>query len=418
MWNWIAPLCAWAMRETWLSNTSGVQLRSLAYRFESGGLAFQNELIPWNAEGLFVDALVHCPPRRNIQPADFALKLESGGGFAAESMRPDDAAGTYRLSFRVPIPHQSLMVQLLHGKWSLGQLTLPVLNQQEFVAGLACRSPVVHVRLGGRYVACQSFVAAQGRGVLASIILNSSSNLTPLLELGLRLEVCNEKGECIGAEAVGLSASHLAGREAVIVASPTIPRKTGVWRLDWLVGKECIRSQDIRTISSPQFLAQLKISDMRFLTESAAGDRRLTTKLPKLTDKDRVGPCFAVFSTIRGTAGLARVRVSALVADAIEPPLLTEAEQLVTDGPTLVLPGTVGAADLEEITGFEVRLGRKNLGTLLLRPAPQAQFDAEGGFEPGDGFTWDGRAEEELNERLSALLDPGRESPSTRMGAG
>ncbi len=414
MWNWTSPLRAWAMRETWLSNTSGVQLRSLAYRFESGGLAFQNETIPWNAEGLFVEAVVHCPPRRNIQPADFALKLEAGGGFAAESMRPDRPPGTYRLSFRVPIPHRSLMVQLFHGKWGLGQLTLPVLSQQEFVAGLACRSPALHVRLGGRYVACQSFVAAQGRGVLASIILNSPSNLTPLLELGLHLEVYDQDGECIGVEAVGLSASHLAGREAVIIASPTIPRKTGGWRLDWLVGKECIHSQEIRAISSSQFLSQLKVSDMRFLTESAAGERRLTTKLPKLTDQDRVGPCFAVFSTVRGTAGLARVRVNALVTDAIEPPVLAEEEQLVTDGPTLVLPGTIAAADVAQITGFEVRLGRKNLGTLLLRPAPQAQFDAEGGFELSEGFTWDGRAEEELNERLGALLVPGREASSAR----
>jgi hypothetical protein len=159
----------------------------------------------------------------------------------------------------------------------------------------------------------------------------------------------------------------------------------------------------------PQFLSQLKVSDMRFLVESPNGGRKLTNKLPKLTDKERVGPCFGVLSAVAGAAGLACVRVTALVGKTVRSPLLAKDQHLITDGPTLVLPGTLDAGDLEEIVGFEVRLGRKSLGTLLIRPAPQAHFDAEGSFQPVTGFPWDGRAEDELNERLSALLHPGED---------
>ena len=70
-----------------------------------------------------------------------------------------------------------------------------------------------------------------------------------------------------------------------------------------------------------------------------------------------------------------------------------------------MVPGTLDAADLEGITGFELRLGRRSLGTLLIRPAPQAQLDSEGSFQAVEGFAWDGRAEDELNERLNALLN-------------
>jgi len=64
-------------------------------------------------------------------------------------------------------------------------------------------------------------------GVLASIVLSGPSNLTPILDLGLRLEVHSQDGELVGEEIPGLSASLLACREAVMVASVALPRKKG-----------------------------------------------------------------------------------------------------------------------------------------------------------------------------------------------
>ena len=85
---------------------------------------------------------------------------------------------------------------------------------------------------------------------------------------------------------------------------------------------------------------------------------------------------------------------------------------MITDAPTLVYPGTLGSDGLAEVVGFEIRVGRKCLGTLLTRPTPQAQFDSEGSVQQVESFEWDPRAEDDLNERLGALLNQGTKSKS------
>ena len=409
MWSWIEPLRAWAMRELWPSTTSGILIRSFDHRFESGGLTFQDLPIPWNADNLTVEALVGAGSRTYLHASNFALRSEDGTSHPPESTRPDGQRGELRLLFRLPIPKKSIVVQLFYKEWTVGQISLPFCSVGRFLDDLECLASSVHVRLGDRYVACKSFVATQARGVIASVTLTSKWHLTPVLELGPRLAIYDEDDSLVGEEVPGLSASQFGGKEAVMIASVAIPKKRGSWRLDWRLGQECICSQEIQAISLPRFLAQLKVSNMRFLIESAAGNRRLSNQLPTLTDKDRVGPSFAMLSSVPGTAGLARVRVSATVAGNGRPPLLSESEQLVTDAPTLVVPGTVGALDLANMTGFRVSLGRKSLGSLSLAPTPQAAFDGEGSFHPVEDFAWDGRSESELNERLSALLNPGED---------
>ena len=410
MWSWIEQLARpWAMRRTLALHYFWGPDSLVRLSFRERRPRFPRSANTLECRGADRGSGRSRAGRRPSLKAD-DLKLRTArrriAVFRPIIVRPDGESSGLRISFRVPTPRQSVVVQLYYRNWTLGQITLPVFTLPRFLDDLECRSPTVHVRLGGRYVACKSFVAAQARGVLASLVLSSQWNLTPILDLGLRLQVYDEDGELLGEEVAGLSTSQLAGTEAVFVAAPSIPRKRGVWRLDWLVGMDRICSQEIRAITLQQFLAQLKVSDMRFLIESGAGSRQLAIKLPTLGKKDRVGPCFAMLSKEAGTAGLARVLVSALVGEKVKSPLLAENEQLVTDGPTLVFSGTVDAGDLPEITGFEVRLGRKSLGTLMIRPAPEAHFDAEGSFQPVESFTWDGRAEDELNERLSALLGP------------
>jgi hypothetical protein len=45
------------------------------------------------------------------------------------------------------------------------------------------------------------------------------------------------------------------------------------------------------------------------------------------------------------------------------------------------------------------------LHTLSLCPAPTATFNSEGGFKPPPEFTWSTAADEELNDRLSKLIE-------------
>ena len=97
--------------------------------------------------------------------------------------------------------------------------------------------------------------------------------------------------------------------------------------------------------------------------------------------------------------------VRAQVAGAVQSPLLVEHEVLITDGPTAVAPGTLDAADLAQVSGFELRLKGATLGVLPLAPAPTAGFTSEGAFKPAGDFTWSPAADDQLNERLARLME-------------
>lgn len=104
-------------------------------------------------------------------------------------------------------------------------------------------------------------------------------------------------------------------------------------------------------------------------------------------------------------AGLCSLQVAATVEGAVQPPLLWDQDVVVSDGPTVVAPGTLAAAELEQVSGFELRLQGKTLSLLPLAPAPRARFNAEGGFVAPPDFTWTSVAEDELDQRLSKLLE-------------
>ena len=104
-------------------------------------------------------------------------------------------------------------------------------------------------------------------------------------------------------------------------------------------------------------------------------------------------------------AGLCPLRVTAQVPGAVQPPVLLEQDVLVTDGPTMVVPGTLDPGDLEQVSGFDLTLKGRSLCLLPLCPAPAAAFNAEGGFKAPPDYSWSLAADEELNERLSRLLE-------------
>src|SRR5204862_7129625 len=131
----------------------------------------------------------------------------------------------------------------------------------------------------------------------------------------------------------------------------------------------------------------------------------LARQLPAADQRARVGPCFLVASSEPGMAGLCPLRVTAQVPGAIQPPLLLEQDVLITDGPTMVAPGTLDPADLAQVSGFELNIRGQTLGALSLCPAPTANFTSEGGYKPPHEFTWSAAAEEEMNERLNRLME-------------
>jgi len=104
-------------------------------------------------------------------------------------------------------------------------------------------------------------------------------------------------------------------------------------------------------------------------------------------------------------AGQCRLQITAQVPGAVTPPLLLEQDVLITDGPTMVAPGTLDAADLEQVSGFELSLRGQSLGVLSLCPAPTALLTNESSVKPTHDRSGSAAAEEEMNERLNRLLE-------------
>jgi hypothetical protein len=410
MWPWIKRWRDWAMHDLWPMHRTGPQPQALHYSYEKAGLTVHDQPVPWNAEAVLVEVRLRLPPTAR-QKNDFQLRLPGSISIGPEHLRKDEHDDCHRLTFRLPpLPH-SVTAEVLWRRCHLGQMTLPVLSRDEFVQHLRLEMPTLFVRLGDQSVACQTFVSTQCQGLLASVVLLSPFSLLPLLDLGLSVEFRSERGSTYRVPAQ-LCSSQLAGRQALVTVVPRrFPRRIGAWSATWLLGEEPLVTQRVRAISQRQFQRSLRIADTRFVFQSAKSGVSVRRQVPTLQAGDRVGPCFLVASREPGMAGLCPLQVRAVVPGAVQQPLLTEQQVLVTDGPTVVAPGTLDAADLEQVTGFELRLKQQVLGVLSLSPAPSATFNGEGGFKPADQFLWSAAAEEELNERLARLLNEPRSGP-------
>jgi hypothetical protein len=394
------------MHDLWPMHRIGPQPQALHYSFEKAGLTLHDQPIPWNAEAVLVEALLRLQPPSSRRKADFQLRIPGQEPVAPESLRRDEANEVHRLFFRLPPPRQSVTAAVTWRGHSLGQVTLPVLTRDEFVQNIRLQLPTLYVRLGNESVACQTYVATQCHGLLASALVTSPTSLVPLLDLGLSVEFRSSRSGQSYTVPARLCSSQLSGRQALVTVVPRrFPRRIGTWSATWLVGDRPLITHQVRAISQRHFLRSLRLSDTRFVVQAGKDRVTLSRHLPPLPGIKRVGPCFLVSSREPGMAGLAKLQVRAQVSGAIQPPLLQEQEVLITDGPAVVAPGTLEAAEVSQVSAFEISSKLGPLGVLSLCPAPSASFTAEGGFKMPHDFTWTAAADEELNERLSRLLE-------------
>jgi hypothetical protein len=403
MWHWIKRLRDWAMLELWPLNRLHAP-QALHHGYEKAGLTLYDQPIPWNAEAVLVEASLRLPPASR-RKADFHLRLPGRDLLPAENLRADGSDDRHRVFFRFGPPGQSTTAELLWRGHALGQVALPVLSADEFLRNLRLQMPTLFVRIGGQSVACQTFVATQGKGLTASAVLTSPTSLAPVADLGLRVEFRSERDGAVGEVPVPLCSSQLAGRQALVTVSPRkFSRRMGSWTARWLLGDQVLASQRVRAISQALFQKSLRVSDTRFVAATPQG-LQLRRQVPAASETTRIGPCFLISSGEPGMAGLCTLQVTAQVAGPSRPPVLLEQQVLITDGPTAFAPGTVDVADLGQFGAFELRLKSQVLGVLSLCPVPVATFNAEGGFKAPADFAWTGAADEELNDRISRLTD-------------
>jgi hypothetical protein len=406
MWLWIKRWRDWAMHDLWPLYRLGPQAQALHYSYEKAGLIVHDQPIPWNAEAVLVEACLHLSASQSRRKADFELRLPGQKPCPAEQLQRIENDDRYRVSFRLPPPGAAVTAELLFRDHTRGQLTLPFLSRSDFVQGLRLQMPTVYARVGGDTVACQTFVTSQCKGIVVSAMLLSPTSLAPLLDLDLQVEFSCERGGAVQRVPAVLCSSQLVGRQALATVVPRkLPRRQGTYTAAWILGDQVLATQKVRGISQRTFQRSLRISDTRFVSQQGSAGVRLSRQVPPFDQVQRLGPCFLVCSCEPGMAGLCHVQVAAQVAGAVQPPLLLEQDVLITDGPTMVAPGTLDVADLKQVSGFEIRHKSRVLGVLSLSPAPVANFTNEGGFKSPQDFTWSAAAEEEMTERLNRLLE-------------
>jgi hypothetical protein len=404
MWPSIKPWHDWAMHDLWNLPRSGPQPQALHYSFEKAGLTLTDQPVPWNAEVVLVEALVRraSAPRRK---SDFTLHIPGRPPVLADSLRSWGGEENTRVHFRIPPPEKTSSVEVCWRERRLGQMTLPVLGPEDFFRNLRVQLPTFFVRLGEQNVACQTFVSAQCRGLMASAVITNTTSLVPLLDLGLQVELRPDRGP-VQMVPARLCSSQLADRQALVAIVPRrFPRRIGAWTVTWLVGDRPLASQKIRAISQRTFQRSLRVSDTRFVVQGPGGEVKVTRQLPPPEQVARVGPCFLVNSNEPGMAGVCTLQTRVQIPDESGSPFAQDHEILITDGPAVVAPGTMAVADLARVSAFELRLKSESLGLLPLSPVPAAAFTPEGGFKAVTDFSWSVNADEELNDRLAKLID-------------
>lgn len=399
---WIRRLGDWLMPEIWPLNRLGPQ-PALHYSYEKAGLTLHDQPIPWNAEAVVVEAVLRLPPSAR-RKTDFSLRISGRDPIAAENLRQIENEERWRVTFRLPVPPATTTAELLWRENVRGSLALPVMTRDEFLRELRLQLPTVAVRLGDEHVACQTFVSTQCKGLqVGAVLAHSTMSLAPLLDLDLQVEFTGSGSP--HRVPVRLCSSQLAGKQAMLTVAPRkLERRVSGWTVRWLLGERELASQRVRGIALRVFQQSLRLSDTRFVVQDRRGELKVARQVPPLDKVARVGPLFLLASGEPGMAGLCPVQVHAQVTGSVRPPILFDQEVLITDGPTVVAPGTLDVADLAQVTSFEIRAKGKSLGVLPLSPAPAATFNSEGGFKPSQEFVWSAVADEELNERLTRLL--------------
>jgi hypothetical protein len=365
---------------------------------ELAGLVLSNQPVPWNAEAVIVEAGLRLPAGARRKD-DFALHLPNRQPLRPDALHMDGPGDRHHIVFRFPMPGGPTVAELTWRDRTLGRAEISLLSKDSFLESLRMQLPTLHVRIGEESVAAQTFVASQCSGLSIAGLLTAPTSLAPIVEVGLTAEVQGEFGEILASVPVPLSGAQMASRQALVAAVPRkLPRKSGTWTIRWQAGKRELATVRARAISPAIARRSLKLVGTRFVVQNDSGIS-LVRHAPVPAEKVRVGPCFLVASNEPGLAAPLTFEISPIGPGERWTHLV-----LVTDGPTPVAPGLIPAAALAEITGFELRLRGRLLGTLPLHPMPNAKLTAEGGFIPPPDFSWSPSADEELSERLAKLM--------------
>jgi hypothetical protein len=381
--------------------------QGLHYSFEKAGLTLDRQAIPWNAEAVLVEAIVRLPHVTPEGLREFGLHLPGQPRIAAEASRPGDG-GLTRVFFRLAVPSSTMPAEVRWRDRSLGQINLPLLTQDEFLNGLRIVEPTVHVRIKDETHPCGAYVGVQAKEVILSMLLSSPTSLAPLADIEVGIDIADALGDSFDGRTIKLGSEQLAARQALIVVPFPKPKAWAAqWTANWIIGQSTRAARTVRVCRPTEFRESLRISTTRLYLEGFDGLLPLARFAPASLDGiARLGPVFLVSSGIAGMAAQAEFHVRVLDRKRKVMLEMPAVRTLVTDGPTVIAPGTLGRDDA--IDAFELWCGPRCLGELPLAAVPTAAFTGEGGIAAGRAdFAWSPDAEEQLQQKLRQLLDGG-----------
>ncbi len=404
MWHWIRRSGDWLMSNALAAARGRPGRQSLYVRYEAAGQTFYELPIPWSADAVVVEAILRLPPSARLK-SDFSIRLPGRPPVLPETLKRDPIDPMqYRLTFRIATPPTNTRAELLWKNHWLEELSIPILQSDQFQEQLQLHTPTVSVRLGEQSIAARTFVAAQCKGISFVGLLRAAGGLVPLGDIGCRVVFRCERTAEEQVVPITLSSSQLASKEALIVAvAPKAFRRVGFYTVSCVAGNRELARVRVEAISAARFVQSLRISDTRFVVIGNDGVVRVVRQAPLHHGPDalRFGPCFLVASREPGIA--ARLMLQA-VPQNIGLPRAEPLQEtiLITDGPAIFAPGVFEVA--LGLTSFELRYKTLTLGTLPVRVVPTAAFTSEGGFKPPPDFVWTPSADEDLSERLQKLM--------------
>lgn len=374
---------------------------SASVGYERAGSTRWESPVPWAADAAIIDVLFYLPAAAR-RKQDFSLRLPFAT-FPADSLRPD-IDNRHRITFRFPVPQDSLHGDLLWKGRVLASVPIPILTPSTFLAGLSIANTTAAVRLATSTVAAASFVPDRCDSLVATAMLKCQTPLAPLAEMGLKAIFTDEAIPRTHTVPVVLTTAQLSNTEAVIAAvCPEVPRHVGGWWITWMVGDRTLATQRVHAIPLDRFEASVRLLETRFALVDSSGAVRTMKLPPSFVGAERVGPCFVLSSSEAGAAGVCQFEVLGISGGDLHPLIWRNAEAVVTDSPTVFVPALFDPVELSRISGFELRLHGRLLGIASLRPVPAATLNAEGGFTPPPEFAWSSAADDELADRLKRL---------------
>jgi hypothetical protein len=195
---------------------------------------------------------------------------------------------------------------------------------------------------------------------------------------------------------------QLATQTLLVQPLPALTNSTTQWTLEYQAGGQSLHNQTVELWPSEIWEQQVAVVESCYVVGHPEQGWMRQREPPAAVSADLFGPCF-VLQAPPHSAGVLPLSVYVRRRQRLQPRLIQRESLLVTDAPTVYVPGLFSQRQWPLLAGFELRCGSRVLAHISWSQAPQARFTAEGGFVPPPECVWNEATESELFERLSRL---------------